>query len=249
MRQLYVTAACKVGRVRRNNEDMVLVGSSFIRDDESKARLQVGDDKRLIVAVADGMGGHLSGEVASSEALHNFQFFFNDIPSGLDDERFRKIMADWLLSINAIFDSKGRVDDTLKGMGTTLVALCFYEGQVFSLNCGDSRLYRMRQGSLQQLTTDHSFNNEIGNEKHSCIITNCIGGGTNSSYFDIKLMTDELLPDDICLLCSDGLTDMLTDLKIEQMLKQGADAEALCNAAETAGGLDNISACVIDVES
>ena len=227
----------------------MLVGSSFIRDDEFKTKLEAGDANRLMLAVADGMGGHLSGEVASSEALHNFQFFFNDIPSGLDDEHFRKIMADWLLSINAIFDSKGRVDDTLKGMGTTLVAMCFYEGQVFSLNCGDSRLYRMRKGSLQQLTTDHSFNKEIGSEKHSSIITNCIGGGANSSYFDIGLMTDKLLPDDIYLLCSDGLTDMLTNQKIEQMLKHGADAEALCEAAETAGGLDNISACVIDVES
>ena len=107
----------------------------------------------------------------------------------------------------------------------------------------------MRNGSLKQLTTDHSYNNEIGREKHSCIITNCIGGGANSSFFDIEQMTEELLPDDIYLLCSDGLTDMLTDQKIEQMLKQGADAKALCDAAETVGGLDNISACLIDVES
>ncbi len=249
MRQLYVTAASKVGCVRPNNEDMVLVGSSFIRNDEFQTRLEVRDDNRLIVAVADGMGGHLSGEVASSEALHNFQFFFNDIPSGLDDEHFKTMMAAWLQSINAIIDSKGRVDETLKGMGTTLVGLCAYEGQVFSLNCGDSRLYRLRHGSLSQLTTDHSFNKEVGIEKHCSIITNCIGGGANSSFFDIERMTDELLPNDIYLLCSDGLTDMLNDQKIEQLLKRGADASALCNAAEIAGGLDNVSVCVIDVES
>lgn len=249
MRQLYITAASKVGCVRTNNEDMVLVGSSFIRDDEFKTKLELNDVSRLTVAVADGMGGHRSGEVASSETLHNFQFFFNDIPSGLDEEAFKKTMGDWLQSINAIIDSKGRVDENLKGMGTTMVALSFYEGKMFSLNCGDSRLYRLRHGKLRQLTTDHSFNKEVGMQKHSSIITNCIGGGANHSFFDIEQLTGDLHPNDIYLLCSDGLTDMLTDDRIEHLLKCGADANALCEAAEIAGGLDNVSACVIDIET
>ena len=238
-----------MGCVRTNNEDMVLVGSSFIRDDEFKTKLELNDISRLTVAVADGMGGHRSGEVASSETLHNFQFFFNDIPSGLDDEAFKKTMGDWLQSINAIIDSKGRVDENLKGMGTTMVALSFYEGKVFSLNCGDSRLYCLHHGKLRQLTTDHSFNKEVGMQKHSSIITNCIGGGVNQSFFDIEQLTGDMHPNDIYLLCSDGLTDMLTDDRIEHLLKCGADANALCEAAEIAGGLDNVSACVIDIET
>ena len=121
MMNLYVTAASRRGCVRSNNEDMILVGSSFIRNDDYKTKILLSDNKRTMIAVADGMGGHNSGEVASSEALHNLQFFFNDIPSGLNAEGFGKMMDEWLDSINNIIDSQGRVDEQYKGMGTTLV--------------------------------------------------------------------------------------------------------------------------------
>jgi protein phosphatase len=116
------------------------------------------------------------------------------------------------------------------------------------LNCGDSRLYRMRQGQLCQLTTDHSLNKLLGSDQHSNVITNCIGGGTKNSFLDLSKITDDVKPTDIYLLCSDGLTDMVTDDKIESLLRNGADANTLCQAAIDAGGLDNVSACVIDVE-
>ena len=82
MMNLYVTAASRVGCVRKNNEDMVLVGSSFIRNDNINSKIELTSEKRIIFAVADGMGGHNSGEVASSDALHNLRFFFSDIPAG-----------------------------------------------------------------------------------------------------------------------------------------------------------------------
>ncbi len=249
MRNLYVTASSWRGCVRSNNEDMILVGSSFIRNDDYKTRIELSDTKRTILAVADGMGGHNSGEVASSDTLHNLQFFFNDIPSGLDETGFREMIDEWLESINNIIDSKGRVDEQYRGMGTTLVGMGYYEGNFFTMNCGDSRLYRMRHGTLSQLTTDHSLNNLLGSEKHSSVITNCIGGGTKKSFIDLVQITDNVHSGDIYLLCSDGLTDMLQDHKIESLLREGADAGGLCEAAIEAGGLDNVSACVIDVES
>ena len=249
MMNLYVTATSRKGPVRSNNEDMVLVGSSFIRNDSHKVRIELSGTKRTMIAVADGMGGHNRGEVASSESLHNLQFFFNDIPSGLCADEFKVMMVVWLESINNIIDSKGRVDERYKGMGTTLVGLAFYEGQTFILNCGDSRLYRMRHSQLCQLTTDHSLDNMLGNEgRRSSIITNCIGGGTKKSFLDLTPVTDDIKPHDIYLLCSDGLTDMLKDKDIEAFLKVGADSNALCEAAIEAGGFDNVSACVIDVE-
>ena len=248
MMNLYVTAASRRGCVRSNNEDMILVGSSFIRNDDYKTKILLSDNKRTMIAVADGMGGHNSGEVASSEALHNLQFFFNDIPSGLNAEGFGKMMDEWLDSINNIIDSQGRVDEQYKGMGTTLVGLACYEGDFYLLNCGDSRLYRMRHGHLKQLTTDHSLNNLMGNEKHSSVITNCIGGGTKKSFIDLSQISAEVESNDIYLLCSDGLTDMLPDKNIEALLKSGADANGLCDTAIEAGGFDNVSACVIDVE-
>ena len=249
MMNLYVTAASRTGCVRSNNEDMILVGSSFIRNDDYKARIELSDAKRTMIALADGMGGHNSGEVASSDTLHNLQFFFSDIPSGVDAEGFREMIDEWLESINNIIDSKGRVDEQYKGMGTTLVGMAFYEGNTFMMNCGDSRLYRMRHGMLSQLTTDHSLNNLLGDGRHSSVITNCIGGGTKKSFIDLTRITDDVKQGDIYMLCSDGLTDMLHDHRIESLLKEGADASALCEAAIEAGGLDNVSVCVIDVEN
>lgn len=249
MMNLYVTAASRVGCVRKNNEDMILVGSSFIRNDSFNTKIELAPGKRTILAVADGMGGHNSGEVASSDALHNLHFFFNDIPTGLTAGEFNEMMVVWLESINLIVESKGRNDDRFKGMGTTLVGIAYYGGDFFSMNCGDSRLYRLRNGLLEQLTTDHSLNNMLGSTKHSSIITNCIGGGNKNSYMDIVKMTDDIQSSDIYLLCSDGLSDMLNDQQIEVMLKSGGDADALCQAAVEAGGFDNVSACVIEVKS
>lgn len=249
MMNLYVTAASRVGCVRKNNEDMILVGSSFIRNDSFNTKIELAPGKRTILAVADGMGGHNSGEVASSDALHNLHFFFNDIPTGLTAGEFNEMMVVWLESINLIVESKGRNDDRFKGMGTTLVGIAYYGGDFFSMNCGDSRLYRLRNGLLEQLTIDHSLNNMLGSTKHSSIITNCIGGGNKNSYMDIVKMTDDIQISDIYLLCSDGLSDMLNDQQIEVMLKSGGDADALCQAAVEAGGFDNVSACVIEVKS
>ena len=249
MMNLYVTAASRVGCVRKNNEDMILIGSSFIRNDSFNTKIELAPGKRTILAVADGMGGHNSGEVASSDALHNLHFFFNDIPTGLTAGEFNEMMVVWLESINLIVESKGRNDDRFKGMGTTLVGIAYYGGDFFSMNCGDSRLYRLRNGLLEQLTTDHSLNNMLGSTKHSSIITNCIGGGNKNSYMDIVKMTDDIQLSDIYLLCSDGLSDMLNDQQIEILLKSGGDADALCQAAVEAGGFDNVSACVIEVKS
>lgn len=245
---LFVTAASRVGCVRSNNEDMVLVGSSFIRNDALRKTIELTPEKRTLLAVADGMGGHQSGEVASSDALHNLHFFFNDLPAGLTAGEFNEMMVVWLESINNIIDSKGSVDERFKGMGTTLVGIAYNNGNFFSMNCGDSRLYRLRNGALQQLTTDHSLNTMLGSSKHSSIITNCIGGGCKNSYMDIVRMTDDIQPSDIYLLCSDGLSDMLNDQQIEVLLKSGADADALCLAAIEAGGFDNVSACVIEIK-
>jgi protein phosphatase len=151
----------------------------------------------------------------------------------------------WLDAINNYVASKGRADEKYKGMGTTLVGLAFYEGHFYSMNCGDSRLYRYRDGVLEQLTTDHSLSNLLGSEKHSSVITNCIGGGCSTSYIDMVQMTDDVRTDDVYLLCSDGLSDMISDNQIASLLASGADVNGLCEAAIEAGGFDNVSCCII----
>lgn len=245
---LEISSASRIGCVREQNEDMILVDNHFVRDDDYNTLLTLNHEDRYIIAVADGMGGHNRGDVASSDTLHNLQYYYHDIPSGLNASEFNETIVGWLESINNFVASKGRADEQYKGMGTTLVGVAYYAGDFYSLNCGDSRLYRFRDGELTQLTTDHSLNNMLGSSKHSSIITNCIGGGCTSSYIDVVKMTDDIRPGDIYLLCSDGLTDMVRDARISILLSEGANANLLCEAAIERGGLDNVSACVITIK-
>ena len=246
--KLEITAASNVGCLRRQNEDMILVGSHIMRDDEYSTQVDLEEVDRYLVAVADGMGGHSRGDVASSDVLHNLQFFYHDIPVGLSAGEFNETMVGWLDFINNFVASKGRADEQFKGMGTTLVGLAYYGSDFFTLNCGDSRLYRFRQGVLTQLTIDHSLNTMLGSTKHSSIITNCIGGGCVNSYIDLVKFTSDVQDGDIYLLCSDGLTDMMSDHRLAILLSEGADADILCNAAIERGGFDNVSVCLIKIK-
>jgi protein phosphatase len=245
MIKMDIMAASRVGCVRHQNEDMILVGHHFLRNDYFKTQVELTNQERYLIAVADGMGGHNRGDVASNDVMRNLHFYFNDLPTGLGPSEFNETIVEWLDAINNYVASKGRADEQFKGMGTTLVGLAFYEGQFYSMNCGDSRLYRYRGGVLEQLTTDHSLSNMLGSAKHSSVITNCIGGGCTSSYIDMVQMTGDILTDDIYMLCSDGLTDMIPDEQIASMLASGADVNSLCDAANEAGGYDNISCCII----
>ena len=247
MIRLDITSVSNIGCVRGQNEDMILVDSHFVRDSEFSTQVSLNHTDRYLVAIADGMGGHNRGDVASSDTLRNLQYFFSDIPEELNASDFNEAMVEWLDSINNFVASKGRADEQFKGMGTTLVGLAYYYGDFYSMNCGDSRLYRLRHGELIQLTTDHSLNNMLGSEKHTNIITNCIGGGSKTSYLDLIRMTD-VQSGDVYMLCSDGLSDMISDHVIAQMLTAGADATALCGAAIDAGGYDNVSCCVITLK-
>jgi len=245
--KLSISAASYVGCVRHNNEDMILVGDKFIRNNSYWTMVDTADSDRYLIALADGMGGHSSGEVASSDVLHNLQYYFSDLPATLGVEDFNEAIFEWLESMNNIIDSKGRVEPRYAGMGTTLVALAFYNDDYYWMNCGDSRLYRLHGTALQQLTTDHSLSNLTGSGQHSNVITNCIGGGCKTSFVDMVQCTAEVTPGDVLMLCSDGLTDMLTDLEVLSLLENGADASKLCKAAELAGGFDNVSATVIKI--
>lgn len=244
MIDIEIAAASRCGCVRYQNEDMILVGAQFIRDDDFTGHVSVEDDGRYLLAIADGMGGHSSGDVASSDTLHNLQFFFHDIPAGLDAGDFNEKLVDWHESINTFLMSKGRSEEQYQDMGTTLIGLAYYGGNFYSMQCGDSRLYRFRNGELTQLTIDHSLNNLLGVEKHSCILTNCIGGGCTTSYIDIVQLSADVQDQDVYMMCSDGLTDMIDNERIASILAEGGDADALCNAAIEAGGLDNVSVCI-----
>jgi len=243
-----LTAASRVGNVRSNNEDMILAFDKYVRSDIYQTVLAPDNLDRFVVGVADGMGGHNAGEVASEMVMENLKFYVNDLPKGLTSGELEEAMNDWLQSIHQTVNARGRSNKEQANMGTTLVALLYYGERYFWMNCGDSRLYRLRDGHLEQLTTDHSLINEEGEKKHSNYITNCIGAGCKETYIDMIEFTSDFLPGDTYVLCSDGLNDMVPDEIIRQMLVEGATANTLCEEAIAAGGFDNVSVCVLRVE-
>ena len=247
MSRIVLTAASRVGCVRSNNEDMVLAYDKFVRSEAYHTEFSTDNSDRFVIALADGMGGHNAGEVASADVLANLNFFINDLPKELSVNEFTEMMMIWLSSINKTINSKGRVDSALRDMGTTLVAVVFYNHKYYWMNCGDSRLYRLRDGELTQLSTDHSLNMIKGEKRHSNVITNCIGAGCKNSYLDMYEFTDNFLQGDTYMICSDGLNDMISDEEIKSLMLDGASANRLCEAAIDAGGYDNVSVCVFSV--
>ena len=248
MSKITLTAASRIGCVRSNNEDMVLAYDKFLRSDVYCTEFLTENTERFVIALADGMGGHRAGEVASEQVLDSLKFFISDIPRGLSIGEFDETMMVWLQSINNNINRQGRADSALLEMGTTLVGVIYYGGKYFWINCGDSRLYRLRDGKLVQITTDHSLSNARGEKKHSNIITNCIGAGCKNSYLDIFEFTADFKQGDIYMLCSDGLNDMVPNATIEQLMNEGCTANDLCEAAIEAGGYDNVSVCMFHVE-
>jgi len=243
-----VTASSQTGCVRKNNEDMLLVNDKFLRDD--KIENMVIDDSgntTTIFALADGMGGYNAGEIASSDVLHSLQFFVKDLPVGMSVAEFTEVMMKWFDNINMTIDTKGRINTDMALMGTTLVGFIHYDGKFFWMNCGDSRLYRLRDGKLSQISTDHSLREAFGSDEPSHVILNCIGGGCQTSYLDIYEFRDSVRDGDIYMLCSDGLNDMISDSEIEEELNTNGTAEALIEAAYNAGGGDNVSVIVAKV--
>ena len=248
MSRIVLTAASRVGCIRSNNEDMVLAYDKFVRSDAYRTEFMTENNERFVIALADGMGGHRAGEVASEQMLESLKFFINDIPRGFSVGEFEETMMEWLQFINDTINRRGHSDPTLYDMGTTLVGVVYYCGKYFWMNCGDSRMYRLRDGQLKQITTDHSLSNAKGEKKHSNIITNCIGAGCKNSYLDLYEFTDDFKSGDTYMLCSDGLNDMVEFEDIQKLMNAGSSANRLCEAAIEAGGFDNVSVCVFHVK-
>lgn len=240
--KLRITAVCDVGCVRTNNEDMVLVGSKIIRDDNFQGAIELNEQRPIfLMAVADGMGGANAGEVASQMVLEGLLEKVQQLPSGLDAESLKISIQMLCQEIHQSITSDGLQDATKSGMGSTLVALLWYEGALFSVHAGDSRLYRFRNETLMQITEDHSMQKLVGNnEIPSNVIYNSFGGGS-SFFVTVDPAGKKALDGDLFFLCSDGVTDMLSDEEIEAILSHEGFEDALLEKAKLQGGRDNIS--------
>ena len=213
--------------------------------------------------VADGMGGHRSGEVAARMAVDTIAGFFNATkrdeevtwPFKLDKTRDyveNRLLAAVRLANLRIFESAER-ETQLHGMGTTIVSLLIIEDRALIAHVGDSRIYRFHENEFAQLTEDHSLLNdyirmkkltalEIEQFPHKNVIVRALG---MKESVQVDIATIKLAPDDSFLLCSDGLSGMVPDPKMEGILKSQADlgiaTQELIDAANAAGGNDNIS--------
>ncbi|MBO2525097.1 MAG: serine/threonine-protein phosphatase [Bacteroidetes bacterium] len=233
------------GCVRENNEDMILLNGEFYRDEHSAYEFSMGELARVAAMVADGMGGHAGGEFASELALRSFDEFLTKLPPTQQGEYIIAAVKDWALQAHAFITRKGQELPAYSGMGTTFVGMFFYEDKIFKVNIGDSRLYRYRDHFLKQLTEDHSMRNLTHDiSVNPNLIYNCLGAG-GSVFADVEEITDKIVTDDCYVICSDGLSDMLSDESIAAILDRGGSAANLVNAAKDAGGKDNVSVILL----
>jgi protein phosphatase len=230
-------ASTDVGMVRQQNED------SFLAEE-------------TLFVVADGMGGHNAGEVASALAVTTLKA---GARLGIDTtEDFRELVQ----QANSAIYTASLDDSTQSGMGTTVTALSIVEGEeprVLVANVGDSRAYLWRSGALSRLSVDHSYVQELVNEgiitpeaarvhPRRNIVTRALG--IDRSVM-VDVFTHFVRTGDRIVLCSDGLVDEVADTEIARVLGQHTDpqetAEALVMVANTNGGRDNTTVIVVDV--
>ena len=246
-------AATDVGRKRTHNEDNFLI-----------------DQKLRLFVVADGMGGHATGEVASAMAVH----IIRGIVAGEADlfEQDRVNDPSWHMEICMLLEyavheaceqiyRKGLQEPEKKGMGTTVVSLLIVGDRGYIAYVGDSRIYLLRGGIVYQLTEDHSLMNELIRQgkiteeafddspyaqfKHA--MTRAVGP---NERVEVDTLDFDMIPGDAFLLCSDGLYEYLDDAEISKMLALPEIKEIpgrMIDIANTGGGKDNITALVIQV--
>lgn len=249
--RLRVGSASDPGKVRTHNEDAMLA-----------------DGERALLIVADGMGGHKAGDVASKMAVATITEAFESTGGDQGGGRWalfkRKLtgkdrLVDAIKRANRVVLDTAKSRPECKGMGTTVIAACIEDGALHFAHVGDSRLYRLRQGELEQLTADHSLLNEYlrlgvikaenaGKFPYKNIIVRALG---LSPSVDVDAATDKPQVGDRYLLCTDGLTDLVNDARIGGQLERSGDpdtiAAGLIELALAAGGLDNVTAVVADV--
>ncbi|MEW6608049.1 MAG: protein phosphatase 2C domain-containing protein [bacterium] len=246
--ELRIKAVTDTGCVRDHNEDRILIGDEILREGDKEIEINLNDNPKYFVAIADGMGGHNAGEVASEMVLELMREKINSFESGLTENELSKKIKDWTYEIHSHILEEGNRSPERKGMGTTLVGILCYENSAYYLNVGDSRLYRLRDECLVQISKDHSLRELTGdNNLPSNIILNSFGGG-DKVFVDFAPVSKRIFEGDILLLCSDGLSDMLTDDEIEMILNSGEDSvNKLLTEAKNKGGEDNISIISITI--
>jgi protein phosphatase len=268
--QVRVTFGAKtdVGKVRPQNEDHFLVArlakamrvaATSLPPDES---IKLSEDRGFLMVVADGMGGHVAGEVASALAISRVEtFVLNTLKwflhlSGAEESSLMRELRASLKQADKALLAEVDADPTLTGMATTLTMALSVAGELYVVHAGDSRAYLYRDGQLDKLTTDHTLAQHLvdlglltseaaRSDRRRHVVTNALGisGGVHGEIHKVRLQDG-----DVVLLCSDGLTDPVDDTLLTEVLANHVDPEAACNRlvdlALERGGPDNVTAVV-----
>jgi len=247
---LEFAGATDVGRKRDHNEDALLILPEFD-----------------LAVVCDGMGGHQAGEVASGIGVDTVRRFFElaqdpeaTWPFGYDRQKdeptnLLNVAARW--ANQRIREAGETGGGAQRGLGTTFVGLLVREARAYFGWVGDSRGYFWRRGELHPATSDHSLLNEmvkagrltqddIDNFQHKNVITRALG---MAELPGIDVTPVDLSPGDVCILCCDGLTGMVSDARIAEILEAEQNLDAACNQligeANENGGVDNITVALV----
>ncbi len=246
-----VASLSDIGMRRNSNQDSFCVFYS--------PTLEKWEDRGHLFVVADGMGAHAAGELASKIAVDHIPHLFNKLDSLAPEESLRRSLQD----ANAEIHRRGQANDDFRNMGTTCSALLLCGSGAWAAHVGDSRVYRVRNGVLEQLTFDHSLVWEMrqagtlqeteessGARVPRNVITRSLG-----PYSEVNVDLEgpfDIQPGDQFLLCSDGLTGQIEDGEIGALLQVLAPAEAvrvLVDLANLRGGPDNITLIIARVLS
>lgn len=266
---LSVAALTNVGRVRRTNEDQFAI---VRRTRQAEVLASSLAEKHLpgelhfawLLAVADGLGGHVSGEIASATAMSTILNFANNLSSwvmkptdGLRED-FKERVELYASAIQTQLREQAATNPALAGMATTVTAAYIYGDSALLVNLGDSRSYLIRSGNISQITRDHTLGRDLqetglppeATRPYRNILTRCFN--TGGADVDIDLFHLDLEQGDQILLCSDGLTDMVSDRQILDLIRSAETvklaSERLVEAALRNGGRDNVTVVLAQVQ-
>lgn len=245
-----------VGRMRDRNEDSHAV---FLRHEGEEVASR-GD---ALFLVADGMGGHEAGDVASRLAADSIRAWFTDagVREHASESGFTTELYDRVLETNRSLLELGRNEGLAAGVGSTLTLACVRGDRLHVAHVGDTRLYRLRGDAFEQLTPDHSWvaeqeragllsPDQIRNHPHRHMLTECLG---MTNAVEVFSATHDVRAGDRYLLCSDGLHGSVADPELAHLLADSRDPQAtvrtLVDLANERSGPDNVTAIVVHVEA
>lgn len=237
-------AKTDIGKMRSMNQDYIYCSSE--------------EDSIKLYILADGMGGYNGGEIASSLAVETVKNYVKNYFASiqLDRESILKFLKEAIEYANKVVYEKSRQDKSLEEMGTTLEICLVYGNKVFIAHIGDSRVYRIRKNFMRKLTTDHSYVEKLVKDgtitkeqaythPKKNMLMQAIGCGLE---IEPQIMVKGFLKEDILLICSDGLTNMVSENEIYGIIRTNIEDanEVLVSRANENGGLDNISVIIVE---